>query len=382
MSVRVSSEENSIQYLPVVYSNMRKLGLKIALASHYLAKKIIQVALRVFNSQCLFKSKEVLEIRIAHIKLILAQQRLPMELRKYLVAVTRNLPSLRGYLRGNINQKCKDCYEKFKEIMFRDIQIKVHPSLEESMDDYHNKIVQKIDNDIKKLGEKVIGAPKTLCLEGVCHAMISQVAKQFLDNDVETVSFSKYATECAKGVDEEIAGLQLFLDSTSGYEWDQLAAVNSLLGLTSSLIKSSQLDISGNGLFHLAIPVDYDKHSLLLKINPKTCQLLDPNFGFFEVPNSELKNLLKAHYAFYYREQCGTNPTIEVINSIFAQDKARIFSVDKGIEIRQVEKAKAHNWQIRSNVRGHHQAIWGPPRLTRAEEYEKKYKEDTLLVPA
>lgn len=377
MSVNFNAKTDSNPHnLPPGYSKGKITWLKISLASHFVLKKIIEAILFIKSSEYLHKSHEILNVRILHIDAILVQQKLPTELRKYLVVLTRNLPSLKAYFAGNINKKCKDCFEEFQKKVLKCVT-KVD-AISEYRSFYLENAHKRINEDIIRLERKIIQAPKASSLTGVCHAMISSIAKRLLVDDEEITSISKHINKYAKGVDDEIGGLQVFLDthsdSYSSYGWDQLSAIDSILGLASVTIKPNQFDTLKEGVFHMALPVGPGiKHSLLLNISSKSIQLLDPNFGVFEIPNPELKDFLKNLFIHYWSNVRGTKPDADQINKVFSQDKSKIYSEGDLIEIRHLKRAKEHQWNIAYSDKYRYEAVWGsmPARIKNESEVKE-----------
>jgi hypothetical protein len=103
----------------------------------------------------------------------------------------------------NIKNKCQSFFDEFKDKIVSDI---------ENNDD--NVIIRdRINREIEKLDKNIKIIKISELFQGVCHAMISQVAKDLLYSGDENASISKNVIKYIKGVDVETAGLQLFLNS-------------------------------------------------------------------------------------------------------------------------------------------------------------------------
>lgn len=327
-------------YTPTI-NHLENFNLKISLAFNVVSSIIVEGTLKIFNIHYLHKLNDDVKIKILHLESVLFEKQLPRELRNYRVAVTRNLPSLKAYHQKDIKEKCNKCFAEFKE------KIENNRTHDDSLNEYYNKTLQKINPNINKLSNQILHAKKSSCFTGVCHAMICRVARDFLDSTNEDASLLNHASNFTKGVDEKVAGLQLFMDSQSedfsSFPWTNLDAVDSLLGLAATPI-NTKVDFPKNGLFHIALPIGNAKHSLLLNLQSQICQFLDPNLGVFEFPTSELKNFLKNHLSFYIRTVTGKEDT-ETVDSFFSKNDCAIYSEsNKNIEIRQLEKATKHKW--------------------------------------
>lgn len=335
---------------PTIYSNKTKCRLYIALAFYSVLFRIIGISSCLKNNQKLNRITQILNIKISHIKSILTLQKLPHQLRRHLIAETRNLPSLKTYLRANINHACMGIFNEFKKLVSaRTIYIN------EYEDRKHHK--ERIEEDLKYLNHRITDINKNFLLGGVCHAMIGQVARKYLYGS--NPSLASYTYEYSKGVDIEAAGLQLFLDAQGSFAWKSLTAVDSLLGITAMTIDPNDLDLSRDGLFHVAIPFDsWEKHSILFNKNATQTQILDPNFGLFEVPNSQLQDFFKNLYVFYQQQKYKPQ---EVRKLLSAWDETRLFGGVVGMEIRQLERITTeHRWHTLSD-----RLVWEPVSRSR-----------------
>lgn len=347
MSIRIPSTH----HLPPIYGNKQKCKFYIVLGFYYVLHRVVKIFLRIKDSQNLNHITQTLNIRISHIKSILTQQKLPDQLRKYLVTGTRNLPSLKTYLRGDINHACRNIFTEFNKLLSaRKIYTNEYDG---------KKIKEDIEDDLNALNRNISYTNKSDLLSGVCHAMTSQIATKYLSGS--NPSLASYTYEYSKGVDVDTAGLQLFLDaqSTRHFKWEPLQSIAGLLGMAATTTNANHFDLSRNGLFHVALPFDYGlKHSLLFNKDPTRSQILDPNFGLFEIPNAQLQDFFKNLYIFYLQQQ-ETSQYVREVSNLW--DKTKLFGGLEGFEMRLLERATPeHGWNTYS-----HKLVWEPDLRSR-----------------
>lgn len=328
-----------LNYVPQ-YGKMQVIRVKICYVCHAFTHIFIEkILMRLCcHHSSLRKFNEDVKIKIAHMNTILLHRKLPAQLNRYLVASARNLPSLKSYFKKNIKAKCVAFFEDFKSQVTKNC---------EKSDVFYEKEKDRVLGDLEKLAENIQKVDPANYLGGICHAMITTVAKNVLYSSSGTSLEQLIKQQFVKGVDEDIAGLQLFLDAHTpnpwtSYAWNQLDAVDSLLGICSVSVKPQEVSDTRDGLFHIAFQADlYTRHSILLKFHSlsNVSELIDPNLGVFTIPTPHLRTFLKNLQLFYM------DPNVRLDNTIIPYE-GFIFHAEDDLEIRQLNKAAGHQWML------------------------------------
>lgn len=337
--MQVNSREQPNLVLPTQYTGIDKIYTNASLLANQIVKKIVEIAATIFKTAYLQNLNSKLEVKIYHIQSNLAYQSLPSNLQRYIIVRTTNLPSMKAIDSGVIQENCQNYFNKLKAQMLENI---------EKESNWRKKHIERVKDSFDHL-QREIKDQENSDFEGVCHAMISQVASQFFQGK-ENFSLSIYASKYSHGVDEETAGLQRLMDKSRTVDWSRLQAIDSLTELTRTEIKPSEFNFIQQGIFHLGIPIHFGiKHSILLHINQEKAELLDPNFGVFSFPSTELKSFFCDYIKMYIKLTTGKEPTSDEMDQSISKSDHLLFENDEAageLEIWQLEKAINYEWDL------------------------------------
>ncbi len=329
--------------LPLIYGFSDKIKIYFDLAKNVLSLKIVNIALKIFNSEYFQNLQIKLQNSNRHILSSLNHSKLPEDLKQYLVVRTTNLPSLHTLLEKKINPSMIQCFDQLKTRISQDLK----NSSAHFDEKYFNRLNESFDQKESDLKNK----KSKRCLSGVCHAMVGVVANAFLENPEPDTSLSKIAKIYNSGVDGKVAGMQAFFNEitrrSSFIFRNHLQTIDSLLEINAVSIQPSQLDLAQEGLFHVALPFGlFSNHSILLKLEKNKTQILDPNFGVFEFPTLKIKDFFK-RYISCYESIYHIKITNSEIDSLISKEDSKIFTeAAEKFEVRQMQRSDNFEWNF------------------------------------